>query len=216
MSSALRQGWRRVRASIAPGRTEELSRVIPKGARVLDVGCGASSPLVHLRSRISRLDGIDAFSSALAEAQRSGAYDTLREGRVQDLDELFDPRAYDVVVAVDLLEHLAEDDGVRLLDSMSRIATRRVVVLTPNGFVHQDAIEGNPWQVHRSGWTPAQFRRRGFSVRGVHGLRVLRSEEAQFRFPPRRAWSLVSDLTAPIARAVPSVAYHLLATKDLS
>ena len=81
--------------------------------------------------------------------------------------------------------------------------------------MHQEALEGNPWQVHRSGWTPADLRRRGYTVRGVHGLRLLRGEEAQFRLQPRRVWSLVSDLTAPFARVVPSVAYHLLATKDV-
>jgi 2-polyprenyl-3-methyl-5-hydroxy-6-metoxy-1,4-benzoquinol methylase len=216
MRTAVRQRWRALRESLQPRRAEELARVIPDGSTVLDVGCGASSQLVHLRSRLSRLDGIDAFPAAVAAAERSGAYDALREGRVQDLDALYERGSYDVVAAIDLLEHLDDSDGAQLLDSMARIARRLVVVLTPNGFVHQEAIEGNPWQVHRSGWTAAQLRARGFSVRGVHGLRVLRSEEAQLRFEPRRVWSVISDITAPIARVTPSLAYHLLAVKDVS
>jgi len=216
MRTAVRQRWRALRESLQPRRAEELARVIPDGSTVLDVGCGASSQLVHLRSRLLRLDGIDAFPAAVAAAERSGAYDALREGRVQDLDALYERGSYDVVAAIDLLEHLDDSDGAQLLDSMARIARRLVVVLTPNGFVHQEAIEGNPWQVHRSGWTAAQLRARGFSVRGVHGLRMLRSEEAQLRFEPRRVWSVISDITAPIARVTPSLGYHLLAVKDVS
>ena len=45
--------------------------------------------------------------------------------------------------------------------------------------------------------------------------RMLRSEEARIRFRPHRFWALVSDFTAPIARVVPSLAYHLIATKDV-
>ncbi len=216
MTGALRQRWRLLRAGLAPTRTATLARVIPPGASVLDVGCGNGSPLVRLRERLSRLGGIDAYPEALAAARSSGAYDVLVEGAVQELDRFFDPDAYDVVAAVDLLEHLDHADGEHLLAAMERVARRRVVVLTPNGFVPQDAVHGNPWQVHRSGWSPRQFRERGYAVHGVHGLRVLRAEEAQIRFRPARAWSVVSDLTAPLARAVPSLAYHVLAVKDVA
>ena len=213
--TGVRQRWRGLRASLAPTRTVELARAIPEGASVLDVGCGSSSPLVQLRERMSRLVGVDAFPAALAAAESTGAYDLLVEGTVQELDRLFEAREFDVVAAIDLLEHLDPEDGGRLLAAMERIAGTRVLVLTPNGFVPQDALEGNPWQVHRSGWSAAQFRERGYDVHGVHGLRVLRAEEARIRFRPRRAWSLVSDLSAPVARAAPSLAYHVLAVKDL-
>lgn len=215
MSRSLRHRWRRFRAWLSPSRTVELGRVIPSGSSVLDVGCGSRSQLVNLRERLSRLSGIDAFPAALEDAHRSGAFDSLVEGRVQELDRLFDADAYDVVAAIDLLEHLDEDDGGRLLEAMERVAAGRVVVLTPNRFVPQDARDGNPFQVHRSGWSPAQLRARGFSVKGMHGLRMLRSEEARIRFRPHRFWALVSDFTAPIARVVPSLAYHLIATKDV-
>jgi SAM-dependent methyltransferase len=216
VSAAPRQRWRRLRGRLAPTRTAELARAIPAGASVLDVGCGNASPLVQLRQRLSLLGGVDAFATALEHARQSGVYDVLVEGPVQDLERLFGAGSYDVVAAIDLLEHLDAADGGRLLDEMERIARRRVVVVTPNGFVPQDALEGNPWQVHRSGWTPDELRARGYAVRGLHGLRILRAEEAQIRFRPRRAWSLVSDLTAPIARAAPTLAYHLLATKEIT
>jgi SAM-dependent methyltransferase len=215
VSGSLRDRWRLLRAWLSPSRTVELGRVIPEGSSVLDVGCGSHSQLVNLRDRLSRLTGIDAFPAALAEAQRRGAFDSLVEGRVQELDKLFDANAYDVVAAIDLLEHLDEEDGARLLEPMERVATGRVVVLTPNRFVPQGELDGNPWQVHRSGWSPRQFRLRGFTVRGMHGLRALRSEEAYIRFRPHRFWAVVSDFTAPVARVVPSLAYHLIATKDV-
>jgi hypothetical protein len=91
-----------------------------------------------------------------------------------------------------------------------------VVVLTPNGFVSQDARDGNPWQAHHSGWTAAQMHELGYSVTGVHGLRYLRGEEAAIRWKPTRLWHLASDLTEPIARLAPSLAYHIIAVKDLA
>ena len=181
---------------------------------MLDVGCGASSPLV--RGRFERLVGVDAFPGAVAAARALGAHDELHEHDVRRLDELFAPRSFDAVVAVDLLEHLEPGEGVALLDSMERIARCRVVVFTPNGFVVQGDREGNPFQVHRSGWTPAELRARDYRVTGVHGLRPLRGEEAAIRFRPRRAWALAADLTQPLVRRVPRLAYHLLAVKDVA
>jgi SAM-dependent methyltransferase len=215
MTATLRDRWRGLRTRLAPTRTAELERAIPPGSSVLDVGCGTASPLLHLRSRLSSLGGIDAFAAAADAGRRSGKYDVVVEGDVQELDRHFEPASYDVVVAIDLLEHLDEASGDRLLAAMERVARRRVVVLTPNGFVDQDALAGNPWQVHRSGWTPRQLRQRGYVVRGVHGLRMLRGEEARFRAPARLS-ALVSDLSAPLAQRVPSLAYHLLATKDVA
>jgi hypothetical protein len=58
------------------------------------------------------------------------------------------------------------------------------VVFTPNGFVHQLALQGNPYQVHLSGWTVAELRKIGFQVNGINGLKILRKEKAEIRFKP--------------------------------
>lgn len=90
----------------------------------------------------------------------------------------FKDRSFDLVFALDVIEHLEKPDGGRMLSEMERVARRRVLIFTPNGFYPQESDD--PWQVHRSGWTHADFRPRGYTVGlvdfdyGKHGLEPLR------------------------------------------
>src|SRR5262249_18496684 len=102
--------------------------------------------------------GVDAYEPAVEESRARGIHDEYRVADVRSIGELFDARSFDAVLAVDLIEHLEEADGLALLAAMERIARKRVVVFTPNGFLPQGAREGNPWQVHRSGWSAARLR----------------------------------------------------------
>ena len=216
MSSSVRERWRAVRTALAPPYWQEVLKAVGTARTVLDVGCGTNSPLARGRERFERLVGVDAFPEAIAACKAIGAHDEVLELDVRGLDEAFEPDSFDAVVAVDLLEHLDHADGARLLATMEEIARQRVVVFTPNGYVEQTERGGNPFQVHRSGWSTAELRERGYRVSGIHGLRVLRAEEAAMRLRPERVWSLVSDLTQPVARRLPVVAFHLLAVKEVA
>lgn len=74
-------------------------------------------------------------------------------------------KSYDVVLMIDLLEHLEKKRGVEILRQAQNIATRAVVVLTPLKWdANQDAFnelggfyEGNEHILHRSLWTLADF-----------------------------------------------------------
>lgn len=210
----LRGRWRGLRAGVAPPYWQEVIDALADARSVLDVGCGSDSPLARHRTRFDHLAGVDAYPAAVEAARAGGAYDELHEHDVRRLDELWPRDSFDAVAAIDLLEHLDHEDGAALLDQLEKLARRRVVVFTPNGFVHQHARDGNPFQVHLSGWTPAQLRERGYAVNGVHGLRPLRGPEARIRLRPHRAWALVADLSQPLARRMPHLAYHLLAVKE--
>jgi 2-polyprenyl-3-methyl-5-hydroxy-6-metoxy-1,4-benzoquinol methylase len=214
--SDLRGRWRGLRAAVAPPYWLEVIDALGDARSVLDVGCGSDSPLARHRARFDHLAGVDAYPAAVEAARAGGAYDELHEHDVRRLDELWPPDSFDAVAAVDLLEHLDREDGAALLDQLEGLARHRVVLFTPNGFVRQSAREGNPFQVHLSGWTAAQLRARGYTVRGVHGLRPLRGAEAQIRLRPRRAWALVADMSQPVVRRVPHLAYHLLAVKEVA
>ena len=212
----MRDRWRAARASLAPPYWHEVLRAIGPAKSVLDVGCGTSSPLAEGRDRFERLVGVDAFPEAIEASRARGSHDELIELDVRRLDEQFAPRSFDAVVAIDLLEHLERTEGLELLAGMERVARQRVVVFTPNGFVEQGPREANPFQVHRSGWSATDLESLGYRVTGIHGLRVLRGEEASIRFRPERAWSLASDLTQPVVRRVPRLAFHLLAVKEVA
>ncbi len=213
MSSAI-SSWHRVRRRLSPPFEQYLSAVIGDPDSLLDVGCGRASPIGRLRLRTFTL-GLDIFPDALAESRTAGIHDDYRFGDALRLDEHFGPRSFDVVVALDLIEHFTDVQGLQLLEMMERVARYRVVVFTPNGFVPQREYGGNPWQVHRSGWTARRLRDLGYRVHGVNGIRPLRGEQARIRWRPVRAWSQIAEMSQPLAYRVPSLAFQILCVKDM-
>ena len=57
-----------------------------------------------------------------------------------------------------MIEHLEKAAAWRLLDALARRA-KRVLITTPLGFRRQE-IAGQPFETHRSGWHPWDFRGR--------------------------------------------------------
>lgn len=188
-----------------------MERAVGDARTVLDVGCGTNSPLGRFRRRFERTVGVDLFPPSA----ESGVHDEYRVMDVMRLEDEFEPRSFDAVVAFDVIEHLDEADVLRLLAMMERIARRRVVVHTPNGFLPQEEYEGNPLQVHRSGWTAERMRELGYSVRGSNGLRWLRGAEGRTRWRPARFWGVLARLTQPFVERRPSLAYQLLCVTEL-
>jgi SAM-dependent methyltransferase len=206
----------RLRAWLAPSYELHQQRAIGTASTVLDVGCGANSPLGRFGVRYPHSVGVDLHGPALERSRLAGIHDDYLAVDALELTEHVAPRSFDAVVAFDLIEHLDKENGLTLLAAMERIARRRVVVFTPNGFLPQEPADGNPFQRHRSGWSARDFRDLGYQVRGVNGLRLLRGERASMRWRPRRLWGLVSDLTQPVVHGRPSLAFHLLCVKEVS
>jgi SAM-dependent methyltransferase len=204
------------RERLAPPFERLLEDAVGGVDRILDVGCGENSPLARFERRPGYAVGIDIFPRALDRARAARTHDELRRMNVLDIERTFEPGSFEACVAFDLLEHLPEDDGRRVLSMMERVASRRVVIFTPNGFLPQEATEGNPFQVHRSGWSAARLAEAGYRVYGANGLRWLRGHKGSMRFRPRRAWGVASDLSQPLVARRPSLAFHLLAVKDLT
>jgi hypothetical protein len=159
--------------------------------------------------------GVDIFVPSIEKSRIVGIHDEYVVADVLTIGRLFPADSFDVCVAFDLIEHLEQQDAFKLLVSMELIARKRVVVLTPNGFLPQDDYDGNSFQRHRSGWSTSMLRDLGFRVYGLHGLRGLRGDKAQIDKRPARMWGLVSDVSQPIVYHVPRLAFHLLAVKLL-
>lgn len=181
---------------------ERIARALQGCDRVLDVGCGPKS---ILRGSV----GMDAFLPSLRAGRPH--HRAIVAARAPDLP--FRDGAFDAVVALDVIEHLERSQGERLIAEMERVSRDRVVIFTPNGFLPQGALDGNPFQVHRSGWSPEEFARRGYSIVGINGVRGLRGEGAELRWKPRTLWRSISCVTQGMLYRFPSLCFQILCVK---
>lgn len=184
-------------------------------ASLLDVGCGERTPLADVLPRIPYSVGVDAYLPAIEASRSAGLHTEYVHANVLALDEIFPPGSFDVVVAAEVIEHLSKADGLRLLASMARIARKRVVVVTPNGWLPQEPIDGNEYQRHLSGWEVAEMRALGYRVIGANGWRPLRGDRAHIRWRPEWLWEKVSFLTQDWVARSPRHAFHICCVKDL-
>jgi SAM-dependent methyltransferase len=101
------------------------------GGTLLDVGSGGLGIADFLddRWRVTALDRSFGDYGAWVRPPRTNATRVL--GDVRSLP--FDDDAFDVVVALDLLEHVGPADRARALEELSRVARRRVIVAAPAG-----------------------------------------------------------------------------------
>lgn len=104
-----------------------------RDAMILDLGCGSGRLLRTLRDEgYSNVTGVDRSDEQLALARTVGV-------RVVDADALEyverSKEAWDLILAIDLIEHLEKDEVLRLLDSARRglRPQGRIVLQTLNG-----------------------------------------------------------------------------------
>lgn len=197
--------------------SEHLRRLILRDCdTVLDVGCGVDAALLSKVPGIPYSVGVDL--ELPVEASSSGdareRHSDYRRLDIRTLSKHFEPGGFDCVVALDVIEHLPMDEGHELLTAMERIATKRVIVYTPNGFVPQPPAPGNPHQKHLSGWTVEDFEKRGYTVIGVNGWRPLRGPYSAIRWHPTRFWGRVSLYSEGLVEARPRLAFQLLCVKE--
>jgi len=212
---------RRLRPSLqafVPLRERLFRRALARSLRgcdsVLDVGCGPASPLEKVGYPGIAI-GLDVSEHELRQAKRRGFHAGFIRADVATLESVARPRSVDAVVALDLIEHLPRERALRLLDTFERTARRRVVVLTPNGFVPQPGTRENPFQEHVSGFSVADMRAHGYRIRGVLGPWFLFGPFGDVRLRPGMVWRRVADVTAPLVYPLPRTAFALLCTKDV-
>jgi 2-polyprenyl-3-methyl-5-hydroxy-6-metoxy-1,4-benzoquinol methylase len=150
-------------------------RAVPLESRsIIDLGCGRGimGALCRIYREPQRLVGVDIFEPYLEFCRKLGLYDELVMWDLQKIPLPFAEREFDVCICTEVLEHLPKLKGEELLDEMERIASQ-IIVTTPNLFFVQPEYDGNPWQKHVSRWSVRDFRRRGYRVFGIGGLKVL-------------------------------------------
>lgn len=136
-----------------------------KGVRLLDVGCGTGSNLAEF-SKIAEATGIDMSADALAFCRRRGVERVALSG-VERLP--FADATFDVVTAMDMLEHT--DDDLAALAELRRVLKPDgllLVTVPAYGFLwseHDEALQ------HRRRYTAHELRNK----LTVRGFRIERS-----------------------------------------
>jgi hypothetical protein len=133
---------------------------------VLDVGCGLSLKSQYLDADVRV--GVEIHRPFIERIDASVPYAVVNASAL-DLERLFLPRSFDLVLVLDLVEHLDKADALRVIEMAEAIARVAVIIETPRGFVPQDIDiwqgGGDQYQTHRSGWQPEEFTARGYEVR---------------------------------------------------
>jgi ubiquinone/menaquinone biosynthesis C-methylase UbiE len=140
----------------------------------VDCGCGFGKWGNILRvqksqMRYSYIVGLDIFLPNLHFCREYGAYDDLILADARKLP--FRNCDVDVVLASEIIEHMEKNEGQNFIAELERICKGRIVITTPN--VHFDNPTKyfnettNVYETHKSKWTTKDFKKRGYTVKGI-------------------------------------------------
>lgn len=115
--------------------------------------CGTS---VSKENWKAKLDGIEVCSEYVTPLQQY-LYDKIYIGPAQEIAADLDD--YDLIHLGDVIEHLEKSEGQRLLDTLFEKARLGVLIVTPVGEYDQEGVEGNPYEEHKSIWSPLDLHR---------------------------------------------------------
>jgi len=199
-------------------------KALSDGRSILDVGCSDGlflSALIH-DSKNYTIDGIDIFAKSLKAAKKRGLYQKLIKGDVVTVcaSLIKKKKKYDIVLCSELIEHLDKKKGERLLKFLEKLARKRIIITTPNGYLEQqhEHVEKNPYEFHKSGWELTEFTQRGYQARGV-GFKPIWPHHGIGRSKNRYVFLLAnifSFITAPIAYYFPRFSVGIFAVKTFS
>lgn len=189
--------------------------------RVLDIGSGNGTPwqMTALYAGEVNVDltTIDAFKPNSTQHGFSGFKGQGKMKRLwgDALDVLakLESNSFDLVIALDIIEHLSKVDGYRLLYEMNRVSKRGIGLSCPNGFSWQPPSPLNPFQAHISSWEAKEFRQMGFAVKPYNGLRATSKPFGQKKYPVNFAtgpWFLFENI---LARIFPSQSSNIWAVR---
>lgn len=189
---------------------------------LIDLGCGDGSFTKDISfGKGWKMTGVELYDDSIKRAQNLGIYDQIIKSDVTELPKI-SSKKYDVVMCIQVIEHLSKEAGERVLKEWEKLAKNKIIVATPVGFMKFDRVERkkdkNKLQKHLSGWKPEEFKERGYRVYG-QGLKLVYGESGLVRKLPPVFWPfliLLSYLVSPVVYLFPKLGTYMIAVKDIN
>ncbi len=143
----------------------KIAKKYTKG-KVLDIGCGYG----YQSEMFDNYYGIDYYKPAIEDAQRNYPNKTFEFMKIPPLK--FPANCFDTVICCEMIEHIKEDDGKKLIKEIYRVLKDGGILFltTPN------ADNKKPEVNHDKGYTCKEIKEltesNGFSVIYVGGLSI--------------------------------------------
>jgi SAM-dependent methyltransferase len=183
---------------------------------ILDIGCGDGYPIRVLKQRIIGFTvGADIFLPNIKKCKGQELHDeyVLCDARFLPFRSL----SFDVVICLEIIEHMPKEYGFAFIRTIEAIARREVIVATPVANSPGGHDKVNPYDLHKSIWVPEEFIEKGYVVRGVMGPLFL--EELIKYIPIRQVRDLsgliLPYLYEPFVFKLPNLAWGMFAVKML-
>ena len=109
-------------------RHTEAIRMVLKGQKVLDVGCGDGLLLEALKQNGSIVSGVDISEEGVRKCVEKGFNATVVDVSNEKLP--FSERSFDVVTMLDILEHVYAPEI--LLKEAARVSKKYIIISVPN------------------------------------------------------------------------------------
>jgi hypothetical protein len=182
--------------------------------KILDLGCGNinSSPVLDSCKHFKKYVGVDGFHF---KKINNNSKIKLYKMDIFDIDKHYKKSYFDIVLALDVIEHLTVPDGHRLITLMEKMSKNTIVILTPNGFIKQyDRI--NKLNNHISGWKYSFFEKNNYKIEGIYGPKIFRKEFCELRKPKYLFGVLSLFCNILFTRRFPKFDMSLLCVKKMN
>ena len=174
------------------------------GNSFLDVGCGHGKWGFLLKiyrwspEKSTEVTGVDLFEPHIVALRKAGIYDRLEVASALELP--FPDKSFDSAIACEILEHLNQDEGPKLISELKRVCRQSFVVTTPNFPCLRgggETIDGfNEYEAHKHNFLYPEFARLGFTqITGIG-----------FKAPSYK----LSQLLGGLGSAIPSRSRYLM------
>lgn len=138
------------------------------GESLLSLCCGIGLELYGLATQ--DVTAVDLAPQYLAEVHQRCPQAKLIVEDVYTYTKRQPDNSVDVISIIDGIEHLPRRTGARLIPQMKRVARKKILLFTPEGYLKNEphnawGIEGaDHLQRHLSGWTVEDLEQRGFRL----------------------------------------------------